>query len=72
MEQAPPPWEDPWEAAANLLSDHQSGMCCHKEFGATLWSGLYDLTERRVAYAFGPPCQAEYREVASPRAEDRG
>jgi hypothetical protein len=71
MRQAPPPWEDPWEAATALLSDHESGMCCHKEFGATLWSGLYDLTEGRVAYAFGPPCQAEYREVAIPRAEDR-
>jgi hypothetical protein len=66
MEQAPPPWADPWEAAAMVLSDHSSGMCCHKEFGATLWSGIFDLTERRVAYAFGAPCRTPYREVAIP------
>jgi hypothetical protein len=66
MEQPPPRWADPWEAAALTLSDHASGMCCHKEFGATLWSGIFDLTARRVAYAFGPPCQAPYHEVALP------
>jgi hypothetical protein len=70
MQNAPPPWEDAWETAAAVLSDHRSGMCCHKEFGATLWSGIYDLTERRVAYAFGPPCEAEYREVAIPVTSD--
>jgi acyl-CoA:6-aminopenicillanic acid acyl transferase len=66
MEQAPPPWDDPWDAAAALLSDHRSGMCCHKEFGATLWSGLFDLSARRAAYAFGPPCRTAYREIAIP------
>jgi hypothetical protein len=72
MERAPAPWEDPWEAAAALLSDHESGMCCHKEFGATLWSGIFDLTAGSAAYAFGPPCRAPYREVAIPvlRTED--
>jgi hypothetical protein len=66
MEQAPPLWEDLWGAAAALLSDHRSGMCCHREFGSTLWSAICDLSARRVAYAFGPPCQAYYREVAIP------
>jgi Acyl-coenzyme A:6-aminopenicillanic acid acyl-transferase len=72
MEQAPPTWADPWEAAALVLSDHQTGMCSHKEFGATLWSGIFDLTERRAAYAFGPPCRVPYREVAIPTTESRG
>jgi hypothetical protein len=66
MEQTPPAWADPWEAAALVLSDHSSGMCCHKEFGSTLWSGIFDLTERRAAYAFGAPCQTAYSEVAIP------
>ena len=70
MEQTPPPWADPWEAAALVLGDHQSGMCCHKEFGATLWSGIFDLTGRRVAYAFGAPCRVLYREVAIPTTDD--
>jgi hypothetical protein len=71
MEQAPPPWADPREAAALVLSDHASGMCCHKEFGATLWSGVFDLTERRAAYAFGAPCRVPYCEVAIPTTDQR-
>jgi hypothetical protein len=71
MEQTPPPWADPSEAAALVLSDHASGMCCHKEFGATLWSGIFDLTERRAAYAFGAPCRVAYHEVIIPKIEDR-
>ncbi|MFL5802655.1 MAG: C45 family autoproteolytic acyltransferase/hydrolase [Roseiflexaceae bacterium] len=66
MEQAPPPWEDPWDAAIALLSDHRSGMCCHREFGSTLWSAVFELSARRAAYAFGPPCRVAYREVAIP------
>jgi len=68
MSRTPAPWDDPWEAAAAVLSDHASGMCCHREFGATLWSALFDLTALRGAYAFGPPCRNEYREVVFPIA----
>jgi hypothetical protein len=71
MEQALAPWDDPWEAAAALLSGHETGMCCHKEFGATLWSGIFDLSAGRAAYAFGPPCRAEYREIAIPTTDDK-
>jgi hypothetical protein len=66
MEQAPAPWDDPWDLAATLLSSHETGLCCHKEFGTTLWSGIFDLTAGRAAYAFGPPCRAAYREIAIP------
>lgn len=61
MLRPPGPYEDPWEAARALLRDHDSGMCCHREFGATLWSALFDLTTLRAAYAFGPPCRNEYQ-----------
>lgn len=57
---------DPWVQTAQAMSDHAAPLCCHKEFGTTLWSGLYDLTGQRVAYAFGPPCAAAYREHAWP------
>lgn len=53
---------DPWVQTAQALSDHATPLCCHKEFGTTLWSGLFDLTSERVAYAFGPPCSTAYRE----------
>jgi hypothetical protein len=70
MQRVPAPWDDPWEAAGALLSDHESGMCCHKEFGATLWSGVFDLTAGRAAYAFGPPCRVPYHEVMIPTADE--
>ncbi len=62
----PPPWDDAWDAAVALLADHRWGMCCHREFGATLWSAVFDLSARRAAYAFGPPCRVSYREIAVP------
>lgn len=63
MRPPPTPAEDPWLAAQQRLADHDSGLCCHREFSSTLWSGVFDLTERRAAYAFGPPCQAAYEPV---------
>ena len=60
---------DPWVQTAQALADHATPLCCHKEFGTTLWSGLYDLTAERVAYAFGPPCSTPYREYAWPGTE---
>lgn len=57
---------DPWVRTAQALSDHATPLCCHKEFGTTLWSGLFDLSGERVAYAFGPPCVTPYREYEWP------
>lgn len=54
---------DPWLQTAQAMSDHQVPVCCHKEFSSTLWSGLYELTQQRVAYSFGAPCQVGYREL---------
>jgi hypothetical protein len=71
MAQMPPPWDDAWDAAMALLAEHRWGMCCHREFGATLWSAVFDLSARRAAYAFGPPCRVSYREIAAPWAGDK-
>ncbi len=60
---------DPWVQTAQAMSEHCTPLCCHKEFGTTLWSGLYDLTAERVAYAFGPPCITPYREYDWPAAQ---
>lgn len=59
-------WADPWEQTAHAMADHATPLCCHKEFGTTLWSGLFDLTTKRVAYAFGAPCTVPYREYGWP------
>jgi hypothetical protein len=68
MSQVPSLWEDPWDAAKDLLSSHRWGMCGHREFSATLWSGVFDLSARRVEYAFGPPCRVPYRPISVPWA----
>ena len=62
---------DPWVQTAQALRDHTAPLCCHKEFGTTLWSGVFDLTNERVAYAFGPPCTTEYVEYEWPVGGDR-
>lgn len=67
MIEPPAPWEDPWEAAKELLSSHRYGMCGHREFNTTLWSGIFDLTNVRAAYAFGQPCITPYDEIEVPR-----
>jgi hypothetical protein len=48
---------DPWKITACAVADHEGGVCSHREFGATLWAGVFDLTARRVAYSFGAPCR---------------
>lgn len=63
MQRTPAPTDDAWTAAQALLCDHESGMCCHREFGATLWSALFDLSALRAAYAFGPPCRNNYQTI---------
>ena len=55
---------DPWVQTAQAMSDHATPLCCHKEFGTTLWSGLFDLMLDRVAYSFGAPCSVAYREYS--------
>lgn len=62
MKQLPPPHVDPVRAAKAVLADHEAPVCAHREFGATLWSGVFDLGARRAAYAFGPPCRTPFSE----------
>ncbi|GAC1547082.1 MAG: acyl-CoA--6-aminopenicillanic acid acyl-transferase [Herpetosiphon sp.] len=57
---------DPWMVTAEALADHPSGVCCHREFGATLWAGLFDLSDRRAAYCFGAPCRNPWTPVSFP------
>ena len=49
--------DDPWQTTLAAISDHDAGTCSHREFGATLWAGVFDLTARRGAYCFGAPCR---------------
>lgn len=48
---------DPWEATRAVISDHHNGLCCHREFGTTLWAGVFDLDAGEAAYSFGAPCR---------------
>ena len=57
---------DPWDLTTAALSDHEADVCCHREFGATLWAGVFDLTARRAAYCFGAPCRNALRPFAFP------
>ena len=62
----PPADADPWQAAQARCADHSAPVCAHQEFGATLWSGVFDLSAQRTAYAFGPPCCTPYMDVPWP------
>lgn len=57
---------DPWELTLAAVSDHPSGVCSHREFGATLWAGVFDLTGRKAAYCFGAPCRNGLQSFAFP------
>ncbi len=57
---------DPWEITTAAVADHKSDVCCHREFGATLWAGVFDLTARRAAYSFGAPCRNQFQRFAFP------
>lgn len=62
-----PPIEcDAWLAAQARCADHTAAVCAHQEFGTTLWSGVFDLSARRVAYAFGSPCRTNYQPLPWP------
>jgi predicted choloylglycine hydrolase len=55
---------DPWQTTVAAISDHQNSVCCHREFGATLWAGVFDLKARQAAYSFGAPCRKEMKNYA--------
>jgi hypothetical protein len=57
---------EPWAATVAAIADHDSDVCCHREFGATLWAGAFDLTARRAAYCFGAPCRNPLQEFGFP------
>lgn len=68
MRRPPEAGADPWLAAQATLADHSAPVCAHRAHGSTLWAGVFDLTGRRVAYAFGAPCAAPFVARAFPGA----
>jgi len=56
-------WGAGWNATVDAVSDHEGGVCCHREFGATLWAGVFDLGAKRAAYSFGAPCRNAMQEL---------
>lgn len=59
-------------AFAWRLADHSAPVCAHREYGSTLWSGVFDLTGRRAAYAFGTSCVAPFVERPFPGVAAEG
>lgn len=57
---------NPWQATLAAVADHDGGVCCHREFGATLWAGVFDLSTPAAAYSFGAPCRNKLRTVELP------
>lgn len=60
-------WGDGWNVTVDAVSDHEDGVCCHREFGATLWAGVFDLGAHRAAYSFGAPCRTPMIEYTVPK-----
>ncbi len=54
---------NPWQATIAAVADHTGGVCCHREFGATLWAGVFDLSAPLAAYSFGAPCRNPLQNV---------
>ncbi|HEY0737752.1 MAG TPA: C45 family peptidase [Herpetosiphonaceae bacterium] len=50
-------WGDGWNATLDAISDHENGVCCHREFSSTLWAGVFDLGAKLAEYSFGAPCR---------------
>lgn len=63
-------WGDGWNVTVDAVADHEGGVCCHREFGATLWAGVYDLKALRAAYSFGAPCRNDMTEYSVPATND--
>lgn len=57
-----PEWR---ERARALMASHEAGVCIHRDGFGTRSSSLVSITEVGVdfAYADGPPCTTEYRDV---------
>lgn len=59
-------FDEPWSATLDAVADHKGDVCSHREFGATLWAGVFDLTARKVAYSFGAPCRNPLQHFSFP------
>ena len=63
-------WErregDPWTWGKQILADHGGPLCNHDRHLSTLWSLVADLTEKRIAYSMGAPCEQPFRDLPWP------
>jgi len=55
------------DRAADVVSDHEYGVCVHRDRFGTRSSSLVEIGREgsRYRYADGPPCEAAYRDVDS-------
>ncbi len=55
------------ERAADVISDHEYGICIHRDRFGTRSSSLLTIGPKGSRYRFadGPPCETEYRRVES-------
>jgi len=59
---------DPFLWAQGALADHVGPLCNHERTLATLWSLVADLSDRRIAYCMGAPCERPFVEMDWPAA----
>ncbi|WP_436910582.1 NRDE family protein [Halosimplex marinum] len=55
------------DRAADVISDHEYGVCVHRDRFGTRSSSLVEIGREgsRYRYADGPPCETDYRDVES-------
>ncbi|WP_436924551.1 NRDE family protein [Halosimplex amylolyticum] len=55
------------DRAADVISDHEYGVCIHRDHFGTRSSSLVEIGREgsRYRYADGPPCETDYRTVDS-------
>jgi uncharacterized protein with NRDE domain len=55
------------DRAASVISDHEYGVCVHRDRFGTRSSSLIEIGHEasRYRYADGPPCETDYRDVDS-------
>jgi uncharacterized protein with NRDE domain len=55
------------DRAADVVSDHEYGVCVHRDRFGTRSSSLIEIGHEasRYRYADGPPCETDYRDVDS-------
>ncbi|ELZ24338.1 hypothetical protein C475_13852 [Halosimplex carlsbadense 2-9-1] len=53
------------DRAANVIADHEYGVCVHRDRFGTRSSSLVEIGREgsRYRYADGPPCETDYRDV---------